>query len=147
MVDKSWGTGPTPLRVPSNDSPERREAERGEARGARAATRADAMAERQEARQARREADLVAREAERTQRREQEQQLAAGDPHAAAARRHRSSGRRDVVREQRDTSGYTTVVDADRIRALAKRGASVSGLAGVFGISEEEVAAALAQAE
>ena len=46
--------------------------------------------------------------------------------------------------EQRDTRGYTTLVDADRIRVLAKRGASVTGLAGAFGISEEEVEAVLA---
>ena len=49
------------------------------------------------------------------------------------------------MKEQRDTRSYTTVVDKDRIRELAKRGASTSGLAGAFGITEEDVAAILAE--
>jgi hypothetical protein len=43
-----------------------------------------------------------------------------------------------------DTSGYQTVKDAERIRELAKRGASIAGLAQAFGMAVEEVVAALA---
>jgi len=70
-------------------------------------------------------------------------QQASGDPHAAAAQRHRSSGRKDVVREQRDTRKYATVVDIGRIRELAKRGASIAGLARAFDITETQVRDAL----
>ncbi len=49
------------------------------------------------------------------------------------------------MKEQRDTRAYTTVVDEGRIRELAKRGASVSGLAGAFGITEPDVAIILAE--
>jgi lambda repressor-like predicted transcriptional regulator len=38
------------------------------------------------------------------------------------------------------------VVDEGRIRELAKRGASLSGLASAFGVSQDEIAAILAQA-
>ena len=63
----------------------------------------------------------------------------AGGADPAAPSRPRRSGRKDVVREQRDTRAYRTVIDVDRMRALAARGASVTGLAGAFGISVEEV--------
>jgi hypothetical protein len=43
----------------------------------------------------------------------------------------------------RDTRSYKTIVDTARIRTLADRGASVAGLAGAFGITIEEVEAAL----
>ncbi|RYY08836.1 MAG: hypothetical protein EON55_19600 [Alphaproteobacteria bacterium] len=105
------------------------------------------MTQRLEACAVSREADIVAREKARVDRREQEVQSASGDPHAAAAKRHRSSGRKDVVREQRDTRSYATVVDIGRMRELARRGASIAGLAGAFGISEAEVEGALADAE
>lgn len=131
------------VRVRRNDT-DQRTAERAETRTARSRERSDLMAQRQEARIARREADLQANEEARTRRREQEQQLAATDPHAAAAQRHRGSGRRDLVREQRDTSGYAMIVDSERIRKLAARGATVAGLATAFGISEEEVHRTLA---
>jgi hypothetical protein len=148
MVDKSWGVGATSdVRIRSNERPDDRAAARAAGREERARARADTMAARLEARAAGREADTAAREAARIARREQEQQRASGDPHADAARRHRSSGRKDIVREQRDTRGYTTVVDAGRIRELARRGASITGLAGAFGISEAEVERALADAE
>lgn len=104
------------------------------------------MAQRQEERIARREADLQANEEARARRREQEEQLAATDPHTAAAQRRRGSGRRDVVREQRDTTGYAMVVDGERIRTLAARGASVASLSAVLGMSEDEVQRALAAA-
>ncbi len=43
------------------------------------------------------------------------------------------------MREQRDTRSYTTVVDTVRIRELAHRGASLSGLASAFGLTPEDV--------
>ena len=146
MVDKSWGT-PSPsadFRVRSNLTLEQRAAERAAAREARARDRAGDMEQRLKERLESREVEMREREQAREARREEEQKLAEGDPHAAAAQRRRGSGRKDVVREQRDTRGYTTVVDVARMRELAKRGASVSGLAGAFGISVEEVEAALA---
>ncbi len=145
-MDKSWGASPTSgFRIRTNASPEDRAAERAKARDERAKDRATFAKQQSEARAASRDADLRAREQARIERREQEQQSAAGDPHKAAAQRHRSSGRKDVVREQRDTRSYTTVVDVARMRELAKRGASVSGLASAFGITTDEVEAALAQ--
>jgi hypothetical protein len=148
LVDKSWGVGPTtPFRVRSNASPGARATERAQARAARAAERITDTERRLEARAGTREAEAAAREQARTARREAEQQAAARDPHSREARTPRGSGRKDVVREQRDTRGYTTLVDADRIRTLAKRGASITGLAGAFGISEDEVAAVLAAGE
>ncbi|WP_454279322.1 hypothetical protein [Sphingomonas sp. Marseille-Q8236] len=141
MVDDSWGVTPPKggLRIRTNDSLEDRAAARARAREARAGDRASAMTARIEARAAFRERETAAREADRTARREAEMVAAAKDPHAVAAKRHRTSGRKDVVREQRDTRGYATVVDEGRIRELAKRGASLSGLAGAFGITEDAI--------
>ena len=149
MVDKSWGAAPsTPsFRVRTNASPDQRAAERARAREDRSRERAAAMEQRLETRAVEREADIRAREEARTARRIEEERKAEGDPHAAAAQRRRGSGRKDVVREQRDTRGYTTIVDIGRMRELARRGASVSGLAGAFGITEAEVEAALAGAD
>ncbi|MEJ8628811.1 hypothetical protein P0F65_00575 [Sphingomonas sp. I4] len=146
MVDDSWGVTPARggLRVRTNDTLEERAAARARAREARAGEREALMANRLEARAANRERDIAAREAERTARREAETAAAAKDPHAAAAKRHRTSGRKDVVREQRDTRGYATLVDEERIRELAKRGASLGGLAAAFGITVEEIAQVLA---
>ena len=140
MVDKSWGVSSSPeFRVRTNASPNDRAAERAKAREARAKERAETTTQRLEARAASRDAETAAREQARIERREQEKQCAAGDPHAAAAKRHRSSGRKDVVKEQRDTRSYTTVVDEVRIRELAQRGASLSGLAGAFGLTPDDV--------
>ncbi len=148
MVDKSWGgTASAGFRVRTNDTPADRAAERARARDVRATERAAATTDRLAARATRREADIAAREQARTERREAETAAAAADPHAAAASRHRGSGRKDVVREQRDTRGYATIVDTARIRELARRGASPAGLAGAFGITEAEVARALAEQE
>lgn len=149
MVDKSWGAAPsTPsFRVRTNDSPDQRAAERARARDERSRDRAAAMTQRLEARAVEREADIRSREDARIARRVEEERKAEGDPHAAAAQRRRGSGRKDVVREQRDTRGYATIVDVERMRTLAKRGASLPGLAGAFGISEAEVAAALADSD
>lgn len=99
--------------------------------------------QRLEARAASRDAETATREQARVDRRVEEERQAAADPHAAAASRHRSSGRKDVVREQRDTRSYKTLVDADRIRELARRGASLTGLAGAFGLTAADVQAIL----
>jgi len=148
MVDKSWGVGgSTGFRVRSNATIDERAAERAKAREARAAERSEVMTQRLEARAVNRAADTSANEQARIERRKAEVAAAARDPHAAAAMRHRSSGRNDVVREQRDTRSYATVVDIGRIRELARRGASVTGLAGAFGISEQEVEDAIAGEE
>jgi len=146
LVDDSWGVTPAKggLRIRTNDSLEDRAAARAKAREARASERESLMASRLEARAANRERDIAAREAERAARRDAEMAAAAKDPHAAAAKRHRTSGRKDVVREQRDTRGYATLVDEGRIRELAKRGASLGGLAAAFGISEDEIQGILA---
>ncbi len=145
MVDKSWGTpNPSGLRVRTNDSPSDRAAKRAEARAARDAERATFAVQRTEARGVAREAEAAAREQAREQRRIEEQRAASGDPHAAAAARRRGSGRKDVHREQRDTRSYATTLDVGRMRELAKRGASLAGLAGAFGITVAEVEAALA---
>jgi hypothetical protein len=145
MVDKSWGgTSGVGFRVRTNDSPDERAAERAKARLLRAEQRAEILDQQLGARAASRESAVQAREQARVSRREREVAAAASAPHEAAAARHRSSGRRDVVREQRDTRSYTTVVDENRICELARRGASVAGLASAFGISQEEVARLLA---
>ena len=145
MVDKSWGVAPSAgFRVRTNQSADERAAARASAREARAGERLAMMEQRREERIGQRESESRAREQERATRREAEEAAAAADPHAAAAQRRRGSGRKDVVREQRDTRGYTTIVDIERMRVLAKRGASVAGLAGAFGISEAEVEQALA---
>nr|WP_246616866.1 hypothetical protein [Sphingomonas yunnanensis] len=118
--------------------------ERAGSSEARAAARADAMTARLETRAAAREAQAQEREAARRSRRKTATALAERDPHRAAAERKRGSGRRDVVRQDRDVSGYATLVDSERIRTLAARGASLAGLAAVFGLAEDEVARVLA---
>lgn len=129
MVHKSWGTptGATPglparspSHVPATDTMSRLEA--------RAAVRAEQARARDEARAERRRADA---------------ELAERDPHRAAAQRRRGSGRKDIVREDRDTSGYAMVVDRERVRALARRGASSASLAAAFQVPEEEIVALL----
>lgn len=147
MVDKSWG-GPPLSNVPirTNDSLEERAARRAQAREDRAQARDHGMADRLEARAKAREAQAAERERIRQERREAEAQLAQRDPHTAAAQRKRGSGRKDIVREQRDTTGYAMVVNADRIRKLAERGASVESLSAVLGLSIQEIEEALAAA-
>ena len=155
MVDKSWGAPPSGnlasggstvgnLRIRSNLSPTDRAEERAKARALRAEDRAATAVTRSEARASDRAALAKEREQAREERRIAEEKLAVGDPHAAAASRRRGSGRKDVVREQRDTRAYATVVDAGRMRELARRGASLTGLAGAFGITVAEVEAVLA---
>lgn len=148
MVDKSWGDATSVgFRIRTNMTPEQRAADRAQARTARAQDRAGLAIQRTEDRAKDRAAAAEARELARVERRAREIPNASGDPHAAAAQRHRPSGRKDVVREQRDTRGYATVVDVGRMRELAKRGASVSGLAGAFGITEAQVRETLDDSE
>lgn len=148
MVDKSWGVSSSPsFRVRTNAGPDDRAAERAKAREVRAKERAETMTQRLEARATSREAEVTAREQARIERREHDRQSASGDPHAAAANRRRPSGRKDVIREQRDTRSYATLVDAGRIRELARRGASITGLAGAFGITPDEVRSVLDAAD
>ncbi|OWK29580.1 hypothetical protein [Sphingomonas mucosissima] len=145
MVDRSWG-GPPLSNVPvrTNDSLEERAARRAQAREDRANARGGDMAERLEARAKAREAQAAERERIRQERLEAEAKLAQSDPHTAAAQRKRGSGRKDIVREQRDTTGYAMVVNADRIRKLAARGASIASLSAVLGLSTQEIEEALA---
>lgn len=148
MVDKSWGVPGSPsLRVRTNATLEDRAADRVKAREERVTERAAAIAQQTEERAARREADVIAREQVRSERRQDELRDAAADPHGAASKRHRASGRKDVVREDRDTKLYKTAVDLRRMRELAARGVSVSGLAGAFGISHQKVEELLAASE
>lgn len=121
MADKSWGLPSAPAALPETR-----------------AAGGDRLS-RLEARAAEREASAQAREQARDQRRAEIAELGAKDPHAAAAQRRRVSGRKDVVREQRDTRSYAVVVDEGRIRTLAQRGASVAGLAAVFGLPAAEI--------
>lgn len=145
VVDKSWGGPPlSNVRVRTNDSLEERAARRAQERENRARSRDAGMAERLEARARAREAEAAESERIRQERREAEAKLAQSDPHTAAAQRRRGSGRKDIVREERDTTGYTMVVDPARIRKLADRGASVDSLAAVLGLSVQEIRDALA---
>jgi hypothetical protein len=130
---KSWSKPPS---APAPSEPTREKS---------AAPRPDATFARLEARAAAREGQAREREAMRQSRREANAALAEADPHRAAAARHRGSGRRDIVREQRDTSGYAMVVDAEKIRALARRGASTTSLAAVFDVPIDEIMRVLAQ--
>lgn len=131
---KSWSKPPPS--APASSDPVREE---------NVAARTDATVARLEARAAAREAQAREREAMRQSRRQADAALAESDPHRAAAARHRGSGRRDIVREQRDTSGYAIVVDVERIRALARRGAAPTSLAAVFGVPIDEIVRVLAQ--
>ena len=133
MVDKSWGL------PPARSS--------GEARKPIEPLAREPLTARLDARASARAAQAAQREAERLAKREANVALAARDPHAAAAQRHRGSGRKDVVREQRDTSGYRMVADEARIRMLASRGASPQSLADVLGLPIETIRQALADAE
>ncbi|WP_052742546.1 hypothetical protein [Sphingomonas sp. Ag1] len=130
MVHKSWGAGAS--------ADQRHAPGAGPARG-------DATLSRLEARAAERAASAQAREALRQERRRADAELTASDPHRAAEQRRRGSGRKDIVREQRDTSGYTMVVDRQRVRALAARGASIASLAAAFHLPADEIEALLAE--
>ena len=140
LVDSSWNLGGAA--GGPRDTATRAD-ERAGSSEARAAERAEAMSARLESRAAARAAQAQARDAARRTRSEAAAALAERDPHRAAAERKRGSGRRDVVRQDRNVSGYATLVDGERIRTLAARGASVAGLAAVFGLGEDEIARVL----
>ena len=146
-------------RVAIADFPTERSRLRAAEREQRAVERqAEALA-RIETRAAEREQATLLREQARVARRVEETARADAretvrDPERAAPAedrpKRRQSGalrRTGAVREERDTRGYETKVDIDRLRALAQRGTSVSGLAGAFGISTDEVTALLAEGD
>lgn len=132
-----------------------RERQRAEAREARAQERSAMAQARVDRRAAERDQASQARQQAREARqREMDERMAALRPDPAGtgdgtepAPKRRASGairRTGDVRIERDTRHYATRVDIRRIRELSRRGANVSGLAAVFGITIEEVEAALA---
>lgn len=140
---------------PASTDPSERARQRAEARDRRAQERLAMAQARSERRGAEREQAARERQAAREARRlEEAERMRALRPAPAAdgaavpvsPRRRKSGGiaRTGEARIVRDTRHYSTRVDAERIRELAARGTSVSGLAAVFGLSAEEVAAALA---
>ncbi|TZG29688.1 hypothetical protein FYJ91_05520 [Sphingomonas montanisoli] len=119
---------------------ERRSAERAEMAQGRADRRAAEREEASREREARRSARLDALPARRSSE--------ASDQEPAPKRRPSGSLRRTgEIRVERDTRHFTTVVDAGRIRDLARRGATVDGLATVFKTSAAKIEAILAGAD
>ncbi|WP_082543211.1 hypothetical protein [Sphingomonas sp. Leaf339] len=106
----------------------------------RASEREQAARDREQAREQRRLEEAGRIEARSTDRTEQ----AAAQEERPKRRRSGALARTGEVQRERDTRHYQTVVDTGRVRELARRGASISGLAGAFGISTDEVAAILA---
>ncbi|KQM63513.1 hypothetical protein ASE75_13430 [Sphingomonas sp. Leaf17] len=144
-------------RVAVSDFPTERSRQRAAEREQRAIVRQAEAAARIEARAAEREQATQQREQARLARRSEEMTRAGTrqssrtdlDPSAEDRPKRRQSGalrRTGTVREERDTRGYQTTVDVDRLVMLAQRGTSVAGLAGAFGITVEEVTALLATA-
>jgi len=146
MMDSSWGSSAQPAFTGSRDE---REQQRAEARERRAAERIAAAEARTAARATTRDTQSQVREHLREQRRTEEQQRRAAAADARDARpKRRSTGslaRTGHATEERDTRHYATALDLDRLRLLARRGATPAALAHAFKISEAEVAAALAQ--
>lgn len=123
---------------------EQRAVERQAAALARIETRA---AEREQATRLREQARM-ARRVEETTRADTRRTTCEAPAEDRPKRRQSGALRRTgAVCEERDTRGYETKVDVDRLRALAQRGTSVPGLAGAFGISVDAVTALLAEAE
>ncbi len=128
---------------------------RAEDRDRRAQERLAAAEQRSESRIAQRDALTQERERAREARRVEESarheaRLNApptNDVEALKISKRRRSGALarsgEETKKQRDTRNYTTIIDPKRIRTLADRGASLPALAGAFGISVEEVEAAL----
>ena len=146
-MHSSWGNSAMTA-APAGTRGEREE-QRAEARTRRAAERISAAEARTEARAAARDAQASAREQQREQRRAEEEQrrAIAADARDARPKRRSSTGslaRTGHATEERDTRHYSTDLDLDRLRLLARRGASVAALAQAFAISEDTVAAALA---
>ncbi len=135
--------------------------QRAQERERRAAERMTAGQERLDRRAAEREAAAREREASREARRTEQasrlEVLRPDSPEAvaraearAAVPKRRSSGalsRTGEARIERDTRGYRTLVDERRIRELARRGATISGLAASFGLSAQEIETILAAPE
>lgn len=145
-MDSSWGAG---ARATPSGMRDEREQQRTEARERRAAERIAAAEARTEARAAARDAQSHERERMRASRRAEEEQrrAAAADARDARPKRRSSTGslaRTGHATEERDTRHYATELDLDRLRLLHRRGASPAALAHAFKISEDEVAAALA---
>jgi len=155
----SGGRGAGPLLPGTADRAARRAEERASEREQRARDRLASAEQRAESRAAQREAQSHERERARELRRAEEAQRIqarldappANDEEALKIAKRRSSGARarsgEENKTQRDTRGYTTIQDPARIRTLAARGASVTGLAAAFGITVEQVEAALREQE
>ncbi|RYD84043.1 MAG: hypothetical protein EOP61_40640 [Sphingomonadales bacterium] len=110
--------------------------------------RARQRAEERERRASERLAEAEARQREETERMKALRPERPADGEPAPKRRATGALRRTgEARIVRDTRSYSTVVDKERIRLLSARGSSVSSLAAVFGISLQEVEAALSEAE
>ncbi|VXC77694.1 conserved hypothetical protein [Sphingomonas sp. T1] len=147
--------GPGPLLPGTADRAARRAEERAREREQRAQDHLAATDQRAEARAAQRDALSQDRERAREARRVEEAQRIrarldappANDEEALKIAKRRRSGARarsgEETKTERDTRGYTTIVDPARICTLAARGASIAALAAAFGITAEEVEAAL----
>lgn len=155
--DRGWNIGGLPSGELGAEQADRAR-QRAEERDRRAQERVAMAQARTERRTAEREQSAREREEAREARRLEEAgrlatlrpERAADGAEADAAPKRRKSGalaRTGEARIERDTRHYRTVVDQCRIRELSRRGATVSGLATVFGISIEEVEAVLAEPE
>jgi hypothetical protein len=151
----SGGRGTGPLTSGTADRAAKRAEERANGREQRAKERLAASEQRSESRAAQRDLQSQERERARESRRiEEDGRIKArldapptNDVEALKISKRRRSGALarsgEETKKERDTRGYTTIVDPKRIRTLADRGASLAALAGAFGISVEEVEAAL----
>ena len=151
----SGGRGTGPLMPGTADRAAKRAEERANGREQRAKERLAASEQRSESRAAQRDLQSQERERARESRRiEEDQRIKArldapptNDVEALKISKRRRSGALarsgEESKTDRDTRSYKTIVDTARIRTLADRGASVAGLAGAFGITIEEVEAAL----
>lgn len=129
------------------DGFEERARRRAEERDRRAAERAEAARARSDRRAAEREEAARLRELAREARNAEDEQRRAALAEAREARpKRRASGSLARTGEEkvvRDTRNYRTNVDISRMRQLAMRGATVEGLAKVFGVSIETVEEAI----
>ena len=151
----SGGRGAGPLMPGTADRAARRAEERAAGRDQRARERLAAAEQRSDARAAQRDLQTQERERAREERRVEEAARIrarldappANDVEALKISKRRRSGALarsgQEAKTERDTRAYKTIVDAKRIRTLADRGASMAGLAAAFGITIEEVEAAL----
>jgi len=139
-----------PMHQDSDDAPPDWSRSREIERNRRIAERAEASQARSDRRAAEREAAARLREEARDKRRiEDEARRTALAAEREERPKRRASGALSRTGEQkivRNTRNYVTQVDTGRIRELARRGASIDGLAKVFGIAIEQVEAALRDA-